>query len=292
MKKRLEEDSGLQKKRDSSGTRSQRIDQGSSKNAVIIFSKVPAVGAVKTRLTKDTCLGPADAAAIAEAMFKDTVVLAAESNANEIVVGYTPEDKRESMERIVKGVQAETDLKRPISFLTQTGTNFDERFGSVVSKALTRGWENVVILGQDLPYLPPDIINKAFSFLGEDKGDHPIVLGPAGEGGIYLVGITRYFDPESFAGKKLFSGGVEISQFIKLCLNENRPLILLPAFNDVDIEGDLVSLLLYIEAMTAATKFDGFHFPNYTAKIVHQLGLNVLDNGEETRHRKLGKTRA
>jgi len=39
---------------------------------------------------------------------------------------------------------------------------------------------------------------------------------------------------------------------------------LLPAFTDVDIEGDLVSLLLYIDAMKTATKFEGFYFPSYT----------------------------
>jgi glycosyltransferase A (GT-A) superfamily protein (DUF2064 family) len=143
-------------------------------------------------------------------------------------------------------------------------------------------------LGEDLPYLSPDIINRAFSFLMEDRSNNSVVLGPAGEGGIYLVGITRHFDPEYFSKYQLFSGGVEISQFITLCKNEGRVLKLLPAFTDVDIEGDLVSLLLYIDAMKIAKKFEGFYFPSYTADAITGLRLIILEHRGETRHRRIG----
>jgi glycosyltransferase A (GT-A) superfamily protein (DUF2064 family) len=267
----LEEDYGLQLKRKSIEPESHGTKRGSIKNAVIIFSKVPVAGTVKTRLIQDASLDAEDAALLAEAMLKDTIVLSAESNASEIVIGFTPADERKSMERIIKEVVEERHLERSITFLTQSGTNFDERFGSVVSAAVAMGSENLVILGADLPYLPPDIINRAFSFLVEDKSNNSVVLGPAGEGGIYLVGITRHFDPEYFSRNQLFSGGAEISQFIKLCENEGRVLKLLPAFTDVDIEGDLVSLLLYIDAMKIAKRFEGFYFPSYTADAINHL---------------------
>ncbi len=260
----------------------------STKNAVIIFAKVPVAGTVKTRLILDSSLDADDAAILAEAMLKDTIVLSSESNASEIMIGFTPAEERESMERIVKEVVMERHLKRHITYCTQSGTNFDERFGSVVSAAFAKGIDNVVILGEDLPYLPPDIINHAFSFLMEERSKASVVLGPAGEGGIYLVGITRYFNPELFSIKQLFSGGIEISQFIKLCQNEGKALKLLPAFTDVDIEGDLVSLLLYIDAMKIAKNFEGFHYPSYTADAITQLRLYVLEHRGETRHRRIG----
>jgi glycosyltransferase A (GT-A) superfamily protein (DUF2064 family) len=233
-----------------------------------------------------------DAAFLAEAMLKDTIVLSAESNASEIVIGFTPADERESMERIVNEVVKERHLGRSVTFYTQTGTNFDERFGSVVSAAFAMGSENLVILGADLPYLPPDIINRAFSLLTEDRSNNSVVLGPAGEGGIYLVGITRHFDPDYFSKKRLFSGGIEISQFIRLCKDEGTFLKLLPAFTDVDIEGDLVSLLLYIDAVKNAKKFEGFYFPSYTADAITQLRLIVLERRGKTRHRRIGTMRA
>jgi glycosyltransferase A (GT-A) superfamily protein (DUF2064 family) len=292
MKIKLEEDSGLLLKRESVGPNSLGTERGSIKNVVIIFSKVPVAGTVKTRLIQDSKLDPEDAALLAEAMLKDTILLSAESNASEIMIGFTPADERESIERIIKEVVKETHLERPITFDPQSGTNFDERFGSVVSAAFATGSENLVILGADLPYLPPDIINRAFSLLMEDKSNNSVVLGPAGEGGIYLVGITRHFDPEYFSKNQLFSGGVEISQFIKLCKDEGKFLKLLPAFTDVDIEGDLVSLLLYIDAMKTAKKFEGFYYPSYTADAITQLRLTVLEHKGETRHRRIGIMRA
>ena len=288
----MEEDSGLQLKRESVQSKSLGTEHGSIKNVIIIFSKAPVAGTVKTRLIQDSKLNAEDAALLAEAMLKDTIVLSAESNASEIVIGFTPADERESVERIVKEVVKETHLEIPITFTPQSGTNFDERFGSVVSAAFATGSENVVILGADLPYLPPDIINRAFLLLMEDKSNNSVVLGPAGEGGIYLVGITRYFDPKYFSKNQLFSGGVEISQFIKLCKDERRFLKLLPAFTDVDVEGDLVSLLLYIDAMKTAKKFEGFYFPSYTAEVITQLRLIILEHSGETRHRRIGKMRA
>jgi glycosyltransferase A (GT-A) superfamily protein (DUF2064 family) len=288
----LEEASGLQLKHDSFEPESHGTERRSAKNVVIIFAKVPVAGTVKTRLIHDSGLGAEDVALLAEAMLKDTLALSAKSHASEIVIGFTPADERESIEQIVTEVVKEMHLDRPITFVPQNGTNFDERFGSVVSAAFERGSQNLVILGADLPYLPPDIINRAFSYLTEDKSNNSIVLGPSGEGGIYLVGITRHFDPEYFSKNQLFSGGVEIYQFIKLCKNEGTALKLLPAFTDVDIEGDLVSLLLYVDAMKIATKFEGFYFPTYTADAITKLRLIVLEHSGETRHRRIGIMRA
>ena len=281
----------MQLKRESVEPKPHGTERGSIKNSVIIFSKVPVAGTVKTRLIQRSVLDAEDAALLAEAMLKDTIALSAESNASEIVIGFTPADEREYMERIIREVVKETHLERPITCFPQNGASFDERFGSVVSAAFAIGSENLVILGADLPYLSPDIINRAFSFLMEDRSDNSIVLGPAGEGGIYLVGITQHFDPEYFSKNQLFSGGVELSQFIKLCKHKGTVLKLLPAFTDVDIEGDLVSLLLYIDAMKIAKKFEGFHFPSYTADVIKQLRLIVLENRGETRHRRIGVIR-
>ena len=288
----MEEGSGLQPKRESVEPESRRTEQGAIKNVVVIFSKVPVAGTVKTRLIRDSGLDAEGAALLAEAMLKDTIVLCAESNASEIVIGFTPADERDSLERIITDVVKERHVETPVALLTQRGTNFDERFGSVVCAAFATGPENLVILGEDLPYLPPDIINRAFSFLTEDGNNDSVVLGPAREGGIYLVGITRHFDPEDFSQHRLFSRGVEISQFIALCTDEGKALRLLPAFTDVDIEGDLVSLLLYIDAMKVATTFEGFHFPRYTADAITQLRLTVLEHRGRNRHRRIGITRA
>ena len=283
----------MQQNREAVEPASPGSQNGPIKNVVVIFTKVPLAGTVKTRLVQDASLNAADAAVLAEAMLKDTIALAVESKAREIVIGFTPADEREFIEQIVWDVlKKKGQLERPVSFLPQSGTNFDERFASVVSAAFARGSDNLVVLGGDLPYLPPDIINRAFSFLSESESNNSIVLGPAGEGGVYLVGITRHFDPEYFPERLLFSGGVELSRFIQLCKSEGMVLKLLPAFTDVDVEGDLVSLLLYIDAMNTATQFDGYYFPRYTAEAITRLGLTVRERRGDTRRRRIGMRRA
>ncbi len=275
--------------RESVEPKSHGTERGSTKNVVVIFTKVPVAGTVKTRLVQDAVLDAQDTALLAEAMLKDTIVLSAESNASEIIIGFCPADRRELMKRIVRDVVNERRVERPITLLTQTGANFDERFGSVVAAAFAKGSDKIVILGEDLPYLPPDVINHAFSALSNNNSGTSVVIGPAGEGGIYLVGITRQFDPESFSKNRLFSGGVEISQFVQLCKSEGRGFTLLPAYADIDVEEDLVSLLLYINAMKMASKSKGFYFPRYTADAIIQLGLTVVEQRGKTRRRRIGR---
>ncbi|MGZ4946657.1 MAG: hypothetical protein ACXV5N_09690, partial [Halobacteriota archaeon] len=97
----------MQRNRDAVEPPSHGTENGSAKNVVIIFAKVPVAGTVKTRLIRDASLNAEGAAVLAEAMLKDTLALAADSNASEILVGFTPADERESVERIVRDVAKE-----------------------------------------------------------------------------------------------------------------------------------------------------------------------------------------
>lgn len=259
-----------------------------SKNVILIFSKVPIPGLVKTRLTQNTCLTNEDAALIAEAMLKDTISLSSKSQADQIYIGYLPEDKQSFLKEIVDEVRDDGNLNKQVKYILQKGTNFDERFESVVKSAFFKGTNNLIILGADLPYLEPKILNRSFNYLSTGTNKKKIVIGPANGGGIYLVGIDHEFDYKWFTKYQLFRGGVEISQFSALCKKEEIDLILLPVFVDIDLEEDLVSLITYIEAISVS-KIHSFSCPNYTAKIFYELGLYIKEIKDETRNRKIGK---
>jgi len=94
----------LQLKRESVEPKSHGTEHGSIKNVVIIFSKVPVAGTVKTRLIQDSSLDAEDAALLAEAMLKDTIVLSAESNASEI--GFSDVSKTDDRRRIANTAAA------------------------------------------------------------------------------------------------------------------------------------------------------------------------------------------
>jgi len=258
-------------------------------NIVLIFSKVPVPGLVKTRLTQNTCLSEKDAALIAEAMLKDTISLSSKSQADQIYMGYIPQNQKSILSSIVEKVRKDGNLNKSVEYILQEGINFDERFGSVVKSALKMEPSNLIVLGSDLPYLEPKLLNKTFESLSSGNTRNKVVIGPANGGGIYLVGITQEFDFIWFTEYQLFRGGVEIIQFSDFCKTMGIDLILLPAFGDIDLEEDLVSLIAYIEALSVSKAYSGFFYPKYTAKIINELGLYIEEIKDKTRNRKISK---
>ncbi|MFX1259669.1 MAG: DUF2064 domain-containing protein [Promethearchaeota archaeon] len=258
-------------------------------NIVLIFSKVPIPGLVKTRLTQNTCLSKKDAALIAEAMLKDTISLSSKSQADQIYLGYLPENMESILKEIVANVRNDGNLNKLVDYILQEGTNFDERFGSVVHSAFIKGANNIIVLGADLPYLDPKILNKTFNYLSTRSKEKKVIIGPANGGGIYLVGINQGFDYKWFAKYQLFRGGVEISQFTIFCKTEGIDLILLPAYGDIDLEEDLVSLIAYIKALSVSKNYSAFFFPRYTARIIDEIGLYIEEVKDQTRNRKICK---
>ncbi|MFH1059409.1 MAG: TIGR04282 family arsenosugar biosynthesis glycosyltransferase, partial [Pseudomonadota bacterium] len=68
------------------------------------------------------------------------------------------------------------------------------RMHQALSEALAEGADRVVLMGSDCPGLTDAVLAQAFAALH----DHDLVLGPATDGGYYLVGLTRPA-PELFA---------------------------------------------------------------------------------------------
>jgi len=259
------------------------------KKSVLIFTKVPIPGSVKTRLSQTTSLSEIEASLLAQAMLEDTIILASRSKANSIEIGYYPEEHFQELQKIVDNVQKTNDLRIDLNFYLQNGSSFDERFGSVVKASIESGNDLIVVIGADLPYMPSSLINSAFTNLGTIGKTNDVVIGPAGEGGIYLVGISRHFVPIWFSDYNLFTSGVEIIQFSKFCKLEELKLHLLTPLIDIDIEDDLVSLLGFIEGLKIAETNENFHYPYYTAKVLESLGLYIKEIEGKNRNRRIGK---
>jgi len=94
-------------------------------SAIVIFTKVPIPGLVKTRLTQNTCLTESDSAKIAEAMLKDTISLASKTNAQNIQIGYFPKENLNKLNEIIDSLRNEGNLNKPIELILQNGSNFD-----------------------------------------------------------------------------------------------------------------------------------------------------------------------
>lgn len=260
-----------------------------SKKSVLIFTKVPTAWLVKTRLSHSTPLSDLEVSLIAEAMLKDTIIIASRSNAAVIEIGYYPEHSLNKIIKLVESIQKNNRISTPINYILQKGESFDERFESVVQASIKNENEYIVVLGADLPYMSSSLIDSAFTCLTKRENQNDIVIGPAGEGGVYLVGLSRNFAPGWFSKYNLFTGGVEIIQFSKFCKVEEIKLHLLTLLVDIDIEDDLISLLGLIEGLKIAEKSESFHYPYYTAEVLESLGLHIKEKKGKTRNRRIGK---
>lgn len=258
------------------------------KNTVIIFTKVPKVGLVKTRLAQTSTLSDAEVTSLAEAMLMDIILLSSELDIESICLGYYPEDKKDVLLKTIDFLLPEFNKEIKIELFPQSGNNFDERFYSVVKRAIKSGFEHMVILGADLPYLHPKLIKTTFDLLNKTDSQN-IVIGPAGGGGIYLFGLSKKFVPNWIIDHQLFKGGVEISQFVKFAKSMNIDIAILPPLIDIDVAEDLVSLLSIIELMSISNYEAYYHYPKYTAKLVKDLNLYIDQQNENTRGRTIKK---
>jgi len=107
---------------------------------------------------------------------------------------------------------------------------------TVFHRAFQDDRERVVMVGSDSPTLPLDYLRQAFEALA----DHDVVLGPAEDGGYYLVGTSRSV-PELFRDISWGSDRV-LQQSTKALADGARTFQLLPVWYDIDDHDDLLRL--------------------------------------------------
>jgi glycosyltransferase A (GT-A) superfamily protein (DUF2064 family) len=79
---------------------------------------------------------------------------------------------------------------------TQEGDSFGSKLGHAIQTVLNKGYDKVIVLGNDSPGLRLAHLQEAFIEL-QDKN---VVLGSDFRGGTYLIGISRVsFNKEAFA---------------------------------------------------------------------------------------------
>ena len=143
---------------------------------IAIMARAPSSEG-KSRLIRD--LGTHDGASLRLALLRDTLESVSALAAEKAVL-YTPPD-REAEIRAVTPFDA--------IFLAQRGSTLGERMREGARDLLTSGFDAVVLIGSDLPTLPPAHVSAALGIL--TRRDEVLVLGPSEDGGYYLIGLTR-----------------------------------------------------------------------------------------------------
>ena len=153
-------------------------------NKLIIFTKSPVLGEVKTRLQPD--YSQEQSLKLHKILLKNTLELTNNLSAYDIELCCTPD--RTTMFFL------ECENNYPVQLNNQYGADLGERMAFSLSVAL-QTYEKVVVIGTDCPDINADYIHEAFSSL--DSVD--TVVGPAVDGGYVLLGL-RKFAPELFSG--------------------------------------------------------------------------------------------
>ena len=153
-------------------------------NALVLFMKAPRPGTVKTRLTPRVTMD--EAAELYRAFILDTLHLVQRTAAASLFVAWTPDDGRAELESAL-GCPGDPD----VNWLRQRGSHLGERLTNAFASFRQDGWEKTVVLGGDSPLLPQSFVEEAFEALDR----HDVVLGPADDGGYYLIGLGGYGIP-------------------------------------------------------------------------------------------------
>lgn len=115
------------------------------------------------------------------------------------------------------------------SFRLQCNGNLGERLDYAHKSILGSGQFTAMLsLGGDCPYITQDVIEEALSELKS----HDIVLGPAKDGGYYLIGMKKYH-PNCFTNITWSSEKV-LSETIKNIEQSNLTFSLLKELEDID----------------------------------------------------------
>lgn len=69
----------------------------------------------------------------------------------------------------------------------QSGSNFGERLANSVESVYAQGYENVIIVGNDCPFISTILLLETSAQLEQKH----LTLGPATDGGVYLIGIHK-----------------------------------------------------------------------------------------------------
>jgi len=231
---------------------------------LIVFAKAPVKGMVKTRLMENTPLNEESILLLYRSFLEDILGVAGRSCAEKIILNFTPSDMADEMRALTDEV-----LKgKSFELLPQSGDNFHERITSSFEYAKSVGSTSTVMIGSDSPTLKTSLIDSAFSILERDGGS---VLGPSGEGGIYLIAIDPMLELNY---DEIFFGGAELINFSRAVEIKGAHLTLLEEVTDVDIASDLVTLISIVESMKSA-RFTGDGFPSKTAETIGRLRLGV-----------------
>jgi rSAM/selenodomain-associated transferase 1 len=202
--------------------------------ALVVIARAPSDARGKSRLTRE--LG-GDHVALRRALLLDTLDAAQAVADTDLFVAFEPADSIAE----IRGLAGDGARLFP-----QHGDTLGDRMRNAFDHLFAAGYSAVVMIGSDLPSLPPSHLVQAFQSV-RDEPD-PVVIGPATDGGYYLIGLRRpcpaLFTSITWGAPDVLTTTIRIAETSGLAVSFVAP------WHDVDTMDDLRRVLRDSEGAT------------------------------------------
>lgn len=188
-----------------------------SKNLLLIFTRNPELGKAKTRLAKT--VGDETALEIYKFLLNKTNQVTKDLSCNKAVYYSVKVRKNDIWDATIYQKHQ------------QNGDDLGAKMQNAFKNSFDAGYEKVMIIGSDLYDLTPKIIEDAFLKLNSND----VVIGPAEDGGYYLLGMN-VLQPHIFQNKDWGTSSVRKETLANL---KDKKVHLLTVLNDVDVFEDI-----------------------------------------------------
>jgi rSAM/selenodomain-associated transferase 2/rSAM/selenodomain-associated transferase 1 len=191
---------------------------------LIVFTRYPVAGAVKTRLIPT--LGAAGAAGVHRQLTLRTIRTAAilqRTRRLELQVHFAGGDTAAMRHW----------LGESKAFVEQCPGTLGQRMAFAFKEAFSQGATAAIIIGTDCPELSEGVLGKAFDALRQSE----VVIGPANDGGYFLIGLSCFI-PEMFEKIAWGTDRVLLQTLHVLSAKGLQPVLLDP-LSDIDRPEDL-----------------------------------------------------
>jgi uncharacterized protein len=191
-----------------------------------VFVKAPAPGRVKTRLAAE--IGVHRAAEIYRDLGR-RVISACAGTGHDTVVWFAPPEARSAVRDWLKGLSV-------VAFRAQLSGPLGVRLAAAFRQHFDEGVSRVIMIGSDCPGVDAGLVSRALRVLDE----HDLVLGPAHDGGYYLIGL-RAPAPQLFQDIAWSTEAV-LEQTLARARELGLGAAILPTLRDVDTASDARAL--------------------------------------------------
>lgn len=267
------------------------------KQALLVFSKPPIPGMVKTRLTRENngILSPEQAAEFFKRSLYDVSELSMHAlmelqRQNDALVAEDPAADRVTYDFFVSTTPANNvELMRDtydaigpwpleIHYLTDKGATFDDHFDDAFSQLFERGYEHVVSVGGDIPTMPKSHIIQAFQWLDyfQSQGTPGFVQAPCQECGTSLVGFSADTPMDHQNVYYNLDGRAALDGYMEKLEERGVPSAYLSPVADIDEKTDLAHAISCMRAIAIAARSQTDLFvPQRVLDWVDYMGIRV-----------------